>query len=75
MIVGGIGINYIFLSARTYPLRWLVPGLVFLTLLMIWPIFFTVYIALTNWSTGNFIEKDQAIERITEGSAYRITGD
>ncbi len=75
MVVGTAGVNFIFLSARAYPIRWLVPGLVFLALLMIWPIFFTVYIALTNWSTGNFIEKDQAIERITEGSAYRITGD
>jgi ABC-type sugar transport system permease subunit len=75
VIVGALGVNYIFLSARTYPLRWLVPGLLFLGLLMIWPIIFTVFVALTNWSTGNFITKPQAIERITTGTTYLLTGD
>ena len=72
ILLGAAGINYIFLSARTYALRWLVPGLVFLTLLMLWPIIFTVFIALTNWSNGNFITKPQAIERITLGSTYLL---
>lgn len=72
ILVGAAGINYIFLSSRTIPIRWLVPGLFFLALMMLWPIVFTVYIALTNWSTGNFITKDQAIDRLTEGGAYLI---
>lgn len=75
MVVGAIGVNYIFLSAKTYPLRWLVPGMTFLTLFMIWPIIFTVFIATTNWSTGHFISKPQAIERITEGTRYLLAGD
>jgi maltose/maltodextrin transport system permease protein len=75
VIVGALGVNYIFLSARAYPLRWLVPGLLFLGLLMIWPIIFTVFVALTNWSTGNFITKPQAIERITSGTTYLLTGE
>lgn len=75
LIVGAVGINYIFLSSKTYPLRWLVPGVTFLALFMIWPIIFTVVIALTNWSTGHFISKPQAIERITEGTRYLVAGE
>ena len=75
MLAGAAGINYVYLSSRLTPGRWLAPGLVFMVLLLIWPIFFTVYIAMTNWSTGNFIEKSQAIERITSGTTYLIEGD
>jgi len=75
VIIGAAGINYIFLSHRAYPLRWLVPGLLFLGLMMIWPIIFTVFVALTNWSTGNFITKPQAIERITSGTTYLLAGE
>ena len=73
IIVGTIGINWIFVSSKTVPFRWLVPGLFFMVLMVVWPIIFTMWVALTNWSTGNFITKPQAIERITEGTRYRIT--
>jgi ABC-type sugar transport system permease subunit len=72
IIVGTVGINIIFFHPKAMPLRWLVPGLVFLSLLMVWPIAFTVWIALTNWSTGNFIEKGQAIEQITLSARFII---
>ena len=72
IIVGAAGINFVFLSSRAMPLRWLVPGLVFLALLMVWPIIFTVFVALTNWSNGNFITKPQAIDRLTSSTVYLI---
>jgi ABC-type sugar transport system permease subunit len=72
VLIGTAGVNFIFFSSRTYPIRWLVPGMTFLILLMVWPIIYTVFIALTNWSTGNFITKDQALERITEGPRYLV---
>jgi arabinogalactan oligomer/maltooligosaccharide transport system permease protein len=70
IVVGALGLNYVFLSARAMPFRWLAPGMVFLVLMMLWPIIFTVWVALTNWSTGNFITKDQAIDRLTKGGTY-----
>ncbi|MBT8198641.1 MAG: ABC transporter permease subunit [Acidimicrobiia bacterium] len=75
IIVGTLGINFIFLSHRTYAYRWLVPGVVFLTILMVWPIIFSVYVAFTNWSTGNFLTKDQVIEQLTEGGLSLIEPD
>ncbi len=75
MVIGVLGIDYVFVSSRAYPLRYLVPGLVFLALLMIWPIIFTVIVALTNWSTGNFITEEQAVNAITSGNRYLVESD
>jgi ABC-type sugar transport system permease subunit len=72
IVIGTAGINFVFFYPKTMPLRWLVPGLVFLGLFFMWPIAYTVFIALTNWSTGNFIEKGQAISQITESSRFII---
>ena len=41
LVVGVLGIDYIFLSPKGMPLRWLVPGLFFLLIMMIYPIFYT----------------------------------
>lgn len=75
IVVGALGLNYVFLSARAMPFRWLAPGMVFLVLMMLWPIIFTVWVALTNWSTGNFITKDQAIDRLTKGGSYLMESE
>jgi ABC-type sugar transport system permease subunit len=68
VILGVVGIDYIYLSGRTYPLRWLVPGLFFLAAMMLYPIIYTFYVALTNWSTGHILQKEQAIERLLEAT-------
>jgi len=65
LIVGAVGITYIYLSQRTYPLRYLVPGLVFLLAMVIFPIGYTVYVSFTNMSTGHILPKEQAIAQIT----------
>ena len=64
----------VFVRQSTVPLRWIMPGLVFLILFQLYPIFFTVYTSFTNYSTGRNVEKPvaiAAIERLTyvpEGS-------
>ncbi|MGH9167126.1 MAG: maltose ABC transporter permease MalF [Acidimicrobiia bacterium] len=65
LLIGTAGINYIYLSSRTLPFRWLMPGLVFLLLFSLYPIIYTFYVALTNWSIPNFLTKDQAITQLT----------
>lgn len=55
-------INYIFLREDAYPLRWMSPGLAFMILISVYPIIFTIYIAFTNYGTGNLLPKAQAIE-------------
>jgi ABC-type sugar transport system permease subunit len=62
-------INYIFLKPSAYPMRWMSPGLVFLVLISIYPILFTVYISFTNYGTGHLLPKPQSIE-VLEGRTF-----
>ncbi|MDB5081871.1 MAG: Maltodextrin transporter, permease protein MdxF [Chloroflexi bacterium] len=59
-------INYIFLSNRLYPIRWLTPGLVLLLLMVIYPIGYNVYISLTNYSRGNALSREQVVTQLKE---------
>lgn len=61
--IGVIIINYIFLSERSYPLRYMVPGLIFLVIMVIYPIFYTIFVSFTNYGTGHILSKEQAIEQ------------
>ena len=63
-IVGGLLVNWAYLSPRTQALRWLSPGLLLMAVFVVWPVVYTGYVSLTNWQTGNVLSKDQAIERL-----------
>lgn len=56
-------INYIFLSNRFYPVRWLTPGLAMLILMVIYPLGYNIYISFTNYNLGQ-PSKDQAISQL-----------
>jgi arabinogalactan oligomer / maltooligosaccharide transport system permease protein len=70
-------LNLIFLLPKAYPYRWMALGLSFLILFTIYPMFFTIYVAFTNYGDGHLLTKEQAIpliERQTflpeEGNSY-----
>jgi ABC-type sugar transport system permease subunit len=65
-IVATAIISYIFLSPKRYPIRWLVPGLLFLFVMVIYPIGYTFVGSLTDLGTGHMLPKDQAIAQILE---------
>lgn len=73
-------LDIIFLREEAYPLRWMSPGLSFMILLSLYPIVFTIYIAFTNFGTGNLLPKVQTIEVLgqrtflpEEGISYEYT--
>ena len=75
-----IGINLIFLLPKMYPYRWMAVGLAFMTLFVIYPILFTIYVAFTNYGDGHLVTKAQALESIAkatylpeEGQSYGWT--
>lgn len=74
-VVGGglLGLNVLAFSRRLYPFRYLAPGLVFLILMVVLPLVYTVYISFTNYATGNILRKDQVIEILT--SRYYLPPD
>src|SRR3990172_2984984 len=66
LIATTVLINAINLSERFYPLRWMSPALAIIMLMVLYPIFFTVYSAFTNYSDGHLLTKVQAIHRIEQ---------
>lgn len=73
-------VNIILLRHETYPLRWMVVGLVLMALFTIYPIFFTVWVAFTNYGESHLITKQQAINQLLNekylppaGKAYTWT--
>ncbi|MBS3765524.1 maltose ABC transporter permease MalF [Candidatus Bipolaricaulota bacterium] len=70
LVVATALINWIFLSKRAYPLRYLVPGLIFLFAFIVYPIGYTVYLSFTNYGTGHLLSKSQAIDNL-EDQYYR----
>ncbi len=57
-------VDWVYLSQRTLPLKFLVPGMIFLLGFQIVPILYTINVAFTNYSTGHVISKPDAIQQI-----------
>lgn len=62
-------VNIVVLRNDAMPLRWIVPGLAFMTLMHIYPVVFTVYTAFTNYSDGHLVQKNTTIE-LLESRTY-----
>jgi ABC-type sugar transport system permease subunit len=57
-----VSIVWIFLREDAYPLRWMAPGLVFMLLISVYPIAYTIYLSFTNFGTGHLLPKVQVID-------------
>ncbi|HVN60251.1 MAG TPA: ABC transporter permease subunit [Gaiellaceae bacterium] len=71
LVLSTVLIDVIYLVPRQpglIPLKFLVPGTVFLVAFQIAPILYTVNVAFTNYSTGHIISKAAAITAIKENS-------
>src|SRR5262249_45494709 len=61
-------IDWIYLSPRAYPAKFLLPGTVFLIAFQVIPVIYTVQVAFTNYSTGDVLAKSEAITQIKQNS-------
>ena len=69
LLVATAAIDAIYLTPRRlFPLKFLIPGTVFLLAFQIAPIVYNVNIAFTNWSTGHILSKQEAIAGIERNS-------
>lgn len=66
LVAGVAFITWVYMSPRTSALRWVTPGLMLMAVFVIWPILYTFFVAATNWSTGNILTKEQAIDRLED---------
>ena len=72
--------DIIFTLEKGYPFRYMAFGLAFMLIFVIYPIFFTTYIAFTNYGDGHLLTKEQALRQIeqetylpAEGKSYTWT--
>jgi ABC-type sugar transport system permease subunit len=61
LVVGALFVNWVYLWPNTLALRWVTPGLIFMSIFVVIPIIYTVYVSVTNWQTGNVTSKEQTI--------------
>jgi ABC-type sugar transport system permease subunit len=64
-----LGINAAFLLEGLYPYRWFSPGLALLTIMIMYPTVYTIYVAFTNYRDGNLLTRTQA-EDVLQDPVY-----
>lgn len=74
LVIGLIVANYVYFSRRAVPLKYLVPGLTFLLVYQIFTMFYTGYIAFTNYGDGHILDKQEAIAAIELQTEKRLEG-
>ena len=83
VVVATAAIDAVYLLNRkwTVPLKFLVPGTVFLIAFHVIPVIYTINVAFTNYSTGHILSRAEAIQNIRQntltesanGASYSMT--
>ncbi len=64
----------VYATRRNVPAKYLLPGLVLLLGLQVWPIVMTVSTAFTNYGDGHAISKEESIAAIVRSSVKEVPG-
>ena len=67
MVVTGIvfvAFNLVYFGRRQYPLKFMLPGTIFLVIFVVTPMVYTLWMSVYNYRTGNEISKPEAINAI-----------
>jgi arabinogalactan oligomer / maltooligosaccharide transport system permease protein len=63
-----LALDFVYLSKRTLPLKFLIPGTLVLLIFQVYPVLYTGYIGFTNYGTGNVLTREQAVGRLVSDS-------
>ncbi|OKL47788.1 maltose ABC transporter permease [Boudabousia liubingyangii] len=74
VLVTLIATDYIYLSRRFIPAKYLFPGLVFLLIYQVFVMGYTGFVSFTNYSTGHNSTKQDAITQILAQNQKRVPG-
>lgn len=69
-----IVVNAVYFTKGNLPLKYLVPGLVFLVVYQLFTMLFTGYLSFTNYGTGHFGDKDASIAAIQASNVVPVEG-
>ncbi|HNQ06781.1 MAG TPA: ABC transporter permease subunit [Tetrasphaera sp.] len=64
----------VYATRRAVPMKYLLPGLILLVTLQIWPIVYTVATAFTNYGQGHVLSKDEATTQSIAQSVQQVAG-
>lgn len=64
----------VYATRRAIPMKYLLPGLILLVSLQIWPIVYTVATAFTNYGQGHTLSKQEAIDINVANSVKEVKG-
>ncbi|WP_402469366.1 ABC transporter permease subunit [Isoptericola aurantiacus] len=67
-------VNWVYFSRRTVPMKYVVPGLIFLFTFQIFTIAYTGWVAFTNYGDGHNSTKDDAITALLAQNERRVEG-
>lgn len=70
LFIASFLIDLFIINPRAYPYRYTIPALVFLLLLVVYPICFTIKTAFTNYGTGHIFTRQEAVERLLYDPNY-----
>lgn len=56
-----IFIDYALINPKGYPFKYMIPAIIILMILTVYPIYFTVQLAFQNYETGYMWTRDQAV--------------
>ncbi|NNF55723.1 MAG: ABC transporter permease subunit [Acidimicrobiales bacterium] len=70
VVLATVAIDVVYLTKARWaiPIKYLLPGTLFLLAFQVYPVIYTAYISTTNLGTGNILDKDAAIEQVISTS-------
>lgn len=63
-------IDFFIINRYAYPYRYMIPALVLLFILVLYPIAFTIRTAFTNYGTGHIMTRQEVVERLLVDPIY-----
>lgn len=74
MVALVVAADYVYFSRRALPMKYILPGLVFLLVYQIYVVGYTGYVAFTNYGDGHNSTKDDAIAALLGQNERRVEG-
>ena len=69
IIVIGLLVNFVYFTEKFQPMKWILPGMIFMLSFVVFPAVYNTFVSFTNWSTGHILTKTQAIS-VLEDRVY-----
>lgn len=66
--------DYVYFSRRALPMKYILPGLVFLLVYQVYVVAYTGYVAFTNYGDGHNSTKEHAIDALLAQNERRVEG-